>query len=97
MNVQQRVEKLICKGTGCSEEEARRVALKLSKNGYLSKDLSTGYLIEQHNAGRWWRINGWIYNREQAINFAHRNKDHNGRPTRVIVIRHTAPRRVMRL
>lgn len=93
MDVQERVERLIVKGTGCSAKDAARVARALAKYGLLSGAGSTGYLVEMYDEDRWWRINGWIYdNREGALGIAQRQRDHTGHTHRVMVMSHTEPR-----
>lgn len=93
MDVQERVERLIVKGTGCSAKDAARVARALTRYGLLSGAGNTGYLVEMYSEERWWRINGWIYdNKAGAIGIAERQRDYTGNTHRVVAVSHTSPR-----
>ena len=91
MDVQSRVERLVMKGTGCSEHDARRVARALPRYGLLADTSATGYLVEAFDKDRWWRVNGWVYDLDTALLVAGRQRDYTGLPHRVVVINHTEP------
>src|SRR5690625_2617842 len=93
MPAQDRAARLIAKGTGCSTATAASVAKRLAKTGLLATFTHTGYLVEWYNAGRWWRVNEWIYgDKPAALGLAERLRDDRQLPCRVVEVSHTAPR-----
>lgn len=56
--------------------------------------LQTSYYVEQLQDGRWWRLNGWYYNKESAVEVAQRCIRRTALPVRIVRIRHTEPRPV---
>lgn len=93
MPAQDRAARLIAKGTGCSKATAAGVARALGKAGLLATYTHTGYLVEWHNAGRWWRVNEWIYgDKTAALGLAERLRDDRQLPCRVVEVSHTNPR-----